>query len=225
MQNGLCGSMSMLALSLSLLWLMGIVPTRGMKHGDPLCPCLFLLCSEGLNGLIQHAINDGKIQGYSLCRGGPKISHLFFVDDSLQFCHAKLEKVNTIQSILKVYVKAFGQQINTDKTALFFGKSVSESTKNFIKDLLGVPKIKRYEKYLELLAVVGKNRRASLNYIKDRVWGKLQGWNKKLLSQVGKEVLLKPVVQAIPTFTMGCFKLPLGLCRDIEMLIRKFWWG
>ena len=24
---------------------------------------------------------------------------------------------------------------------------------------------------------------------------------------------------------MGCFKLPLGLCREIEMLIRKFWWG
>ena len=225
MQNGLCGSMSVLALSLSLLWSMGIVPTRGMKHGDPLCPCLFLLCFEGLNGLIQHAVNDGKIQGYSLCKGGPKISHLFFVDDSLQFCHAKLEKVNTIQSILKVYVKAFGQQINTNKTALFFGKSISESTKNFIKDLLGVPKIKRYEKYLGLLAVVGKNRRASLNYIKNRVWGKLQGWNEKLLSQVGKEVLLKPVVQAISTFTMGCFKLPLGLCRDIEMLIRKFWWG
>ena len=37
-------------------------------------------------------------------------------------------------------------------------------------------------------------------------------------------MLLKVVVQAIPTFAMGCFKLPLGLCREIEMLIRKFWW-
>ena len=24
---------------------------------------------------------------------------------------------------------------------------------------------------------------------------------------------------------MGCFKLPLGLCHEIEVLIRKFWWG
>lgn len=57
---------------------------------------------------------------------------------------------------------------------MFFGKSVREETKNFIKLLPSVPKIKQYERYLGLPAVVGKNRRASLNYIKDRVWGKVQ---------------------------------------------------
>ena len=96
--------------------------------------------------------------------------------------------------------------------------------KNSIKELLRVPEIKQYEKYLGLPAVVGRNRRASLNYIKHRVWNKLQGWKEKHLSQVEKEVLLKAVVQAIPTFAMRCFKLPVGLCREIETLIRKFWW-
>lgn len=57
-----------------------------------------------------------------------------------------------------------------------------ESTKNSIKNLLGVPEIKDYKKYFGLPAVVGKNRRASLNYTKERVWGKLQGWKEKLLS-------------------------------------------
>ena len=45
------------------------------------------------------------------------------------------------------------------------------------------------------------------------------------MSQAGREVLPKVVVQAIPTFTISCFKLPVGLCHDIEMLIQKFWWG
>ena len=71
-----------------------------------------------------------------------------------------------------MYEKASGQQINTNKTTLFFSNSMTETTTNAIKDL-GVLEIKQYEKYLGLPAVVGKNRKASLNYIKDRVWGKL----------------------------------------------------
>ena len=62
-------------------------------------------------------------------------------------------------------------------------------------------------------------------YIKERVWSKLQGWKEQLLSQASREVLLKVVVQAILTYAMSCFKLPITLCNDIEQLIRKFWWG
>ena len=83
---------------------------------------------------------------------------------------------------------------------MFFSKSIFLEVKNSIKDYLGVPKIKEYEKYLGLPAVVGWNRRASLKFIKERVWGKIQGWKEKLLSQARKEVLIKAVAQAIPTF-------------------------
>ena len=92
-------------------------------------------------------------------------------------------------------------------------------------EFLGVSEVREYKKYLGLLAMVGRNKKESLNYIKERVWEKLQGWKERLLSQAGKEVLLKAVIQAIPTFAMSCFKLPTGLIQDIERLIRKFWWG
>ena len=90
---------------------------------------------------------------------------------------------------------------------------------------MGVPEIKEYEKYLGLSAIVGRHKRASFNFIKDHVWVKLQGWKEKLLSQAEKEVLLKAVVQAIPTFAMSCSRLPVGFCQDNEMLARRFWYG
>ena len=37
--------------------------------------------------------------------------------------------------------------------------------------------------------------------------------------------MIKVVVQSIPAYSMGVFKLPVGLCKDIEAMIRKFWWG
>ena len=37
--------------------------------------------------------------------------------------------------------------------------------------------------------------------------------------------MIKAVVQSILVYSMSVFKLPVGLCKDIEAMIRKFWWG
>ena len=131
----------------------------------------------------------------------------------------------THKTLLATYEEASGQQLNREKTTLFFSKNTDIEIQDSIKDLLGVLEIKQYEKYLGLPSFVGKRKKASLAYIKDRIWSKLQGWKEKLLSRAGREVLLKAVIQAIPAYFMSCFKLPNTLCQEIAILIRKFWWG
>ena len=197
----------------------------GASDRDTLSPFLFLLCIEGLNGLINKAAHQGYIKGYSLCRNSPYLTHLLFADDSLLFCRATIEECQWVLDILDVYGSCSRQQINWSKTTIFFSKSTTDVTRNQIKLALGVLEIIQYERFLGLPSLVGRNKKASFNYIKDRVWKKLQGWKEKLLSQAGREILIKIVVQAIPTYTMSCFKLPIGICSEIESLIRRFWWG
>jgi hypothetical protein len=40
-----------------------------------------------------------------------------------------------------------------------------------------------------------------------------------------KEVLIKAIASAVRIFSMACFKIPRGLCKHIDSLIRNFWWG
>ena len=127
--------------------------------------------------------------------------------------------------ILGVYERCSGQQINKNKMTIFFSKSTTEACRNQIKDAFGIVEIKQYEKYLGLQSFVGRKKKQCFDFIEEKVWKKLQGCEEKILSQVGREVLIKAVLQATLTYSMNCFKLPLGLCNDPESLIRRFWWG
>ncbi|XP_058733501.1 uncharacterized mitochondrial protein AtMg00310-like [Vicia villosa] len=59
----------------------------------------------------------------------------------------------------------------------------------------------------------------------ERVWKKVKGWKKKFLSTAGKEILIKAVAQAIPTYIMSCLKIPDSVCHEIESMLANFWWG
>jgi hypothetical protein len=63
---------------------------------------------------------------------------------------------------------------------------------------------------------VGKNRIHVFKNIKEKVARKLHNWKSRLLSLAGKEVLLKAVVQAIPTYSMSVFLLPVSLCKYLN---------
>ena len=85
-----------------------IIPSRGLKQGDPLSPYLFLLCAEGFSALINDATRNNQLHGISICRGAPKVSHLFFADDSLLFCKANGNECNKLKEILDLYESASG---------------------------------------------------------------------------------------------------------------------
>ena len=120
---------------------------------------------------------------------------------------------------------ASGQRINHDKSSIFFSRGCPGSMREAIKNSLQVHNESLSERYLGMPTDVGHSKNGTFKYLRDRVWEKIKGWMAKLLSSAGKEVLIKSVAQAIPVYSMASFRLPRGLCENINSIIRQFWWG
>ena len=90
---------------------------------------------------------------------------------------------------------------------------------------LGISQFACNEKYLGLPVYIGKSKKRMFEYIKQKVWARIQGWQEKLLSKAGKEIMIKVVAQAIPTYAMACFDLTQGLCQEISSIIGRYWWS
>ncbi|GAA0162497.1 hypothetical protein LIER_18578 [Lithospermum erythrorhizon] len=180
-----------------------VMPHRGIRQGNALSPYLFLFCAEALNCLINKEEHNGRIRGVRVCKNGPPVSHLFFADDTLLFCRARVEEMCTIRNLVECYSKASGQCININKSALVCSPSVADSDGSKLGKILQIPVVEQHDKYLGLPSTIGRSKREMFNGIKSRIWEKFNGWGDNLLSQAGREVAIKSVLQAIPTYAMS----------------------
>ena len=72
---------------------------------------------------------------------------------------------------------------------------------------------------------MGRNKRKVFGEIKDKVWKLINGWRKGVFSVGGKEILIKAVLQVVPSYLISIFQLPISLRNKLKSLILNFWWG
>ncbi|KAK0577517.1 hypothetical protein LWI29_034297 [Acer saccharum] len=200
-------------------------PSRGLRQGDPISSYLFLLCGEGLSCLINNVVSNGSFTGFKCSCNGPVISHLLFADDCMIFARASPSNCVLLQSLLGSYALASGQIINCEKSAFCVSPSVSNQLRVQLADILGIKVVDCHEQYLGLPCFSGRRKKALFAGIISRIWDKLKGWRDKFLSTGGKEILIKAIIQAIPTYSMNLFRLSKGIISEVYCLCARFWWG
>ncbi|XP_038716460.1 uncharacterized protein LOC120009819 [Tripterygium wilfordii] len=114
------------------------------------------------------------------------ISHLLLADDCLLFYRGNTEEAINIMETLKLFSDSSGQCLNQENVLV----------------VLGMNRFTENSSYLGMLVLASKNRRQVFSFLKECMWSKIKGWKEKTLSQTGRGVLVKSVLQAIPTYTM-----------------------
>ncbi|XP_050219768.1 uncharacterized protein LOC126670140 [Mercurialis annua] len=115
-----------------------IVPSRGLRKGDPLSPYLFIICAEGLTSLFLEGERRNNIHGVAIYKNAPSISHLFFADDCYLFFRANMEEMLVVKDILERYDMASGQRVNLNKSNIIINKNVPEMVGLTIASLMSV---------------------------------------------------------------------------------------
>jgi hypothetical protein len=125
--------------------------------------------------------------GIQVAQTAPKINHLLFADDCFLFCKASAREAASLKIVLQKYCDASGQRTNNAKSSIYFGKKVSAAIRLEMMRTLDVQHVTLNEKYLGLPSDVGRSKNGAFSYLRHRVWKRLQGWMKKILSGGGRK--------------------------------------
>ncbi|XP_024196188.1 uncharacterized protein LOC112199393 [Rosa chinensis] len=205
--------------SIWVKWIMGCVKSVSylfLVNGVP---------REVLSRLISFEEDQGRLNGVKICTAAPSISHLFFADDSFIFCKAESDQVQAVKDVLRRYEAVSGQEVNLQKSAISFSRNVPLHEQFLLAECLGVQRVDKHDKYLGLPLELSYSKEEAFGYLIERVQKRTSRWREKLLSAAGKEILIKAVAQAIPSYVMNCFELPKQLCHEMHRLMAQFWWG
>ncbi|WZZ70042.1 hypothetical protein YC2023_081412 [Brassica napus] len=201
-----------------------VIPSRGIRQGDPLSPYLFILCGEILSGLCKRAQRSGHLAGLRISIPAPRLNHLLFADDTMFFLNTDEESCSALMHILEQYKMASGQLINATKSSITFSAKTPQVIRHRVKIHLGIEKEGGTGKYLGLPKHFGRRKRDLFTGIVDRIRSKAASWATRRLSSAGKLVMLKSVLTAVPSFSMTCFLLPMSLCDQIQSTLTRFGW-
>jgi hypothetical protein len=153
-----------------------IMPTRGIRQGDPLSPYLFLICAEGFSSMLQRTEQNGGLTGIPIAPRATSVSHLFFADDCLLFCRATFQEWSNVMQLIQRYEQVFGQKINTTKTTIYFSCRTRSKFKDHMCSFMGISPTVGYEKYLGLPSMVGRSKTRTFATILSTVWKRVDAW-------------------------------------------------
>lgn len=109
-----------------------------------------------LSHKILTTIDYLQWQPIKISKEGPTLSHLFFADDIILFSKVTTKSCHAIVDVLNQLMHHSGQQINFDKSKIYFSKNCKPTDKQFVTDSFSIKEGTSFGKYLGFPMFQGK---------------------------------------------------------------------
>ena len=167
-----------------------VVPSRGIRQGDPLSPYLFILCLERLSIKLNEVVRDKLIHPINF-RTGVCLSHLFFVDDIFLFTRATTRDCKNLKRLMIDFCTMSGQIMSATKSKTWFSPRTPRRIKDQVAGILGLPTTDRIGTYLGTPIFTTRRTTSSYQYLVDNIRKRIEGWQARYLSMAGRATLIK----------------------------------
>lgn len=150
------------------------------------------------------------------------ITDCMYADDLLVFGKATTMEATQVLHTLTKFSQVSGQVVGPSKSSIWFSKCTPQEARQHISTIFSIPNSTEGGKYLGAPIMAGRN---AYDFIIEKFSSRLQAWKARILSQSGRIVLIKSVLQSLPVYHMGTVKLPTRVSKALTGLIRRFYWG
>jgi hypothetical protein len=181
---------------------------------------LFLLAMEPLHRLFKKAQETNLLDKVS--KGCHEFRISLYADNAAVFIKPTAKDLQVTNTILELFVGASGLVTNMDKTQ-FYPIQCSHIDLEFLSQhnckVTDFPCC-----YLGLPLHYKKLPRSFMHEVIQKIANRLPGWKRGLMSYPGREMLIKSVLSAMPTYFLSIFKMSKWGFRKIDKYKRGFLW-
>jgi hypothetical protein len=179
---------------------------------------IFILAMEPHHKLFQKAQNMGLLQNLSTSCDRFRAS--LYADDAALFIKPTANEVAVTEHILDIFAQASGLVTNLNKIE-FFPIRCEEVNLEFLgQDKRNVASFSCT--YLGLPLHFRKPTRTMLHLVIQKIGNRLPRWKKNFMTYPERELLVKPLLSAMPTYFLTAFKMLKWELSCIDRFRRNF---
>ncbi|XP_039138822.1 uncharacterized protein LOC120276159 [Dioscorea cayenensis subsp. rotundata] len=196
---------------------------RGIRHGDPLSSFLFIIVSQNLTSILNHAQNLGMIPGFcNLLKYN--FNHLMYADDLILITHASRRIARNINLCLSIYSNISGQCPNVNKSAVFFPSWFNSRVTKSISSILNFNIASFPLTYLGVFVSPKRLAKQVFNSMVIKITRQCSRWNQSFLSPAAKVVLINYSLLSIPIYYLSVCPVYDTTLQEINRVVRRFFW-